>query len=154
MELVCGTKIFSIPNLSNRNPGAPAALTLAHDMNTITANKCFVKLMVDPIEYGQDTHSSCSVADVDRDGVVDVVITGALNATNGPTAVFYWNVAKNTVSHYVVVDPAYVNGWPWGTGRVNLGDANGDGAYQVVVSATDGTNADSQALTVTAPRSP
>lgn len=29
------------------------------------------------------------------------------------------------------------------------GDANGDGAYQVVVSATDGTNNDSQALTVT-----
>lgn len=127
MELVCGTKIYSIPDLSNRNPGAPATLTLAHDMNTITADKCFVKLMVDPTEYGQDTHSSCSVADVDRDGIVDVVITGALNSPNGPTAVFYWNVAKNTVSHYIPMDPAYANGWPWGTGRVNLGDANGDG---------------------------
>ena len=127
MELVCGTKIYSIPSLANRNPGAPGALTLAADMNTVSADKAFVKLAIDPVEYGVDTHSMCSVADIDRDGNMDVVISGALNAVNGPTAVFYWNVAKGTVSKYLPTDPSYANGWPWGTGRVNLGDANGDG---------------------------
>lgn len=127
MELVCGTKIYSIPSFADRNPATPALLTLVSDMNTITANKAFVKLAIDPVEYGTDTHSMCSVADIDRDGSMDVVISGALNAVNGPTAVFYWNVAKGTVSHYIPSDPSYANGWPWGTGRVNLGDANGDG---------------------------
>ncbi|MEO5602214.1 MAG: VCBS repeat-containing protein, partial [Cyclobacteriaceae bacterium] len=127
MELVCGTKIYSIPSFANRTPASPAALTLVSDMNTITANKAYVKLAIDPVEYGTDTHSMCSVADIDRDGVMDVVISGALNAVNGHTAVFYWNVAKGTVSYYLPTDPSYANGWPWGTGRVNLGDANGDG---------------------------
>jgi len=127
MELVCGTKIFSIPSLTNRNPATPAALTLARDMNTITANKAFVKLTIDPVEYGEDTHSSCSVADIDRDGFIDVIISGALNSVTGPTSVFYWNVQKNTVSFFSPPDPSYANGWPWGTGRVNIGDANGDG---------------------------
>ncbi|MEX2234167.1 MAG: VCBS repeat-containing protein, partial [Cyclobacteriaceae bacterium] len=128
MELVCGTKIFSIPDLSNRNPATPANLTLVADMNTINpAVQAFVKLAIDPVEYGTDTHSMCSVADIDRDGNMDVVISGALNSVSGPTTVFYWNVANGTVSYYVVTDPLYVNGWPWGTGRVNLGDANGDG---------------------------
>lgn len=127
MELVCGTKIFSIPTLTNRNPGSPGALTLSNDMNAVSADKCYVKLMLDPVEYGEDTHSACSVADIDRDGVVDVIISGALDSNTGKTAVFYWNVAKNKVSYYIPTDPAYANGWPWGTGRVNLGDANGDG---------------------------
>ncbi|MEX1241806.1 MAG: VCBS repeat-containing protein, partial [Cyclobacteriaceae bacterium] len=128
MELVCGTKIYSIPDLSNRNPGSPANLTLVADMNTIDPTvQAFVKLAIDPVEYGTDTHSMCSVADIDRDGNMDVVISGALNSVSGPTTVFYWNVANGTVSYYVVTDPLYVNGWPWGTGRVNLGDANGDG---------------------------
>jgi hypothetical protein len=135
MELVCGTKIYSIPSFANRNPAAPAALTLVADMNTISTVKAYVKLAIDPIEYGVDTHSMCSVADIDRDGNMDVVISGALNAVNGPTAVFYWNVAKGTVSYYIPTDPSYANGWPWGTGRVNLGDANGDGRTDLTFMA-------------------
>src|SRR5687768_8836908 len=127
MELVCGTKIYSIPSFADRNPATPANLTLVADMNAITTNDAYVKLAIDPVEYGTDTHSMCSVADIDRDGNMDVVISGALNSVSGPTTVFYWNVAKGTVSHYVVTDPLYANGWPWGTGRVNLGDLNGDG---------------------------
>jgi hypothetical protein len=127
MELVCGTKIYSIPSLTSRNPATPGALTLLHDMNTIGTDDCYVKLMLDLVEYGEDTHSSCSVADIDRDGNVDVVISGALNDVHGKTAVFYWNVVKNTVSHFIPPDADNVNGWEWGTGRVNLGDANGDG---------------------------
>src|SRR3989337_1537818 len=127
MELVSGTKIFTIPSLTNRNPATTATLSLYKDMNTIGVDKCFVKLMDDPDEYGEDTHSATSVADIDRDGFMDVIISGALNSEFGPTSVFYWNVAKNTLSDYEPADPTYANGWPWGTGRINLGDANGDG---------------------------
>src|SRR5690606_17915250 len=74
MELVCGTKIYSIPNLSNRTPATPAALTLVKDMNDINpAVQAYVKLATDPVEYGEDTHSMCSVANVDNDGTVDVI---------------------------------------------------------------------------------
>ncbi len=140
MELVAGTKIFSIPSLANRTAGSPAALTLIHDMNTVVPGvKAFVKLADDPVEYGKDTHSMTSVADMDRDGNIDVVISGALNSPTGRTAVFYWNVVKNTVSYALTPSSDdlgytsgdyydnYLTGWIWGTGRVNLGDANGDG---------------------------
>lgn len=141
MELICGTKVYTIPTLTNRTVGAPAALTLVKDMNVdFPATKCFVKLMNDPDEYGVDTHSSTSVADIDRDGSIDVVISGALNSSVGRTAVFYWNIAKNTLDYVLtpssaelglaVADPNFSNyqtGWIWGTGRVNIGDANGDG---------------------------
>lgn len=136
MELVCGTKIYSIPDLSNRNPATPANLSLVADMNTVDpAIQAYVKLAIDPVEYGVDTHSMTSVADIDRDGVMDVVISGALGSESGPTAVFYWNVAKGTVSYYLPQDPLYANGWPWGTGRVNLGDANGDGRTDLTFMA-------------------
>ena len=127
LELICGTKIYSIPSLTNRNPASPATLTLVKDMNTLTTNKCYVKLMLDPIEYGQDTHSSCSVADIDKDGNLDIIISGALNSATGKTAAFYWNIAKNKVSYYLPIDPSNTNGWPWGTGRVNLIDSDKDG---------------------------
>jgi FG-GAP-like repeat len=141
MELICGTKVYSIPTLTNRNPAGPSSLTLVKDMNVdFPATKCFVKLMNDPTEYGIDTHSSTSVADVDADGFIDVVIAGAFNSTVGRTAVFYWNIQKNTVAYkftpnstelgLAAADPnftSYATGWIWGTGRVNIGDANGDG---------------------------
>ncbi len=157
MELVVGPKIYTVPSLTNRNPAAPGALTLWRDMNTLTfdingdgaADQYFVKLMTDPIEYGVDTHSATSIADVDKDGHVDVVITGALNSSVGRTTIFYWNVQKNTVSGFRTLTSAdlgiapgtepggtcptgpsytnYQNGWIWGAGRVNIGDANGDG---------------------------
>ena len=149
MELIVGPKIYQIPNLTSRNPAAPASLTLWRDMNTISfdvnsdavPDQYFVKLMNDPVEYGIDTHSSTSVADIDKDGYMDVILTGALNSSVGRTTVFYWNVQKNTVSGYMTdtsVDlgiapsnepnyTSYQSGWIWGTGRVNIGDANGDG---------------------------
>ncbi|HYG02418.1 MAG TPA: hypothetical protein VD927_08220, partial [Chryseosolibacter sp.] len=126
LELVCGNRIFSIPTLTNRTPASPAALTLVKNMNDITTNDFFVKLMNDPVEYGVDTHSSCSVADIDGDGNLDIVISGALNSTSGKTAIFYWNVAKDISSYYLPVDPNNTNGWPWGTGRVNLIDSDDD----------------------------
>ena len=155
LELVVGPKIYKIPNLSaNRSPASPGALTQVADMNTIapgwditgegTADQYFVKLNNDPTEYGIDTHSSTSVADIDKDGSVDVVLTGAVNSASGRTAIFYWNVKDNKVTGmltpsstelgYTAAHPDYTNyqnGWIWGTGRVNLGDANGDGVIDL-----------------------
>lgn len=149
MELVVGSKIYQIPSLTSRSPASPAALTLWKDMNSLVfdankdgaADQYFVKLMNDPVEYGEDTHSSASVADIDKDGFQDVIVTGAVNSSVGRTAVFYWNIQKATVSTYLTQTSAdmgltaantpdytnYLNGWIWGTGRVNIGDANGDG---------------------------
>ena len=149
MELIVGPKIYQIPTLTNRTPSSPASLTLWKDMNTISfdvnsdasPDQYYVKLMNDPVEYGLDTHSSTSVADIDKDGYMDVILTGALNSSVGNTTVFYWNIQKNTVSGYMTDTSAdlgylmgnepnytsYLNGWIWGTGRVNIGDANGDG---------------------------
>lgn len=153
LELVVGAQIYTIPNLTNRNPALPAALTLFRDMNTIVfdingdgvPDQYFVKLMNDPAEYGIDTHASTSVADMDKDEHVDVVLTGAINTSNGRTAIFYWNVFDNTVTGMLTPNSAvmgypngpspaekslydnYLNGWIWGTGRVNIGDANADG---------------------------
>jgi hypothetical protein len=158
MELIVGSKIYRIPNISsNRSPATPQALTLWRDMNTLTfdinndgvADRYFVKLMNDPDEYGIDTHSSTSIADIDKDGNIDVVVTGALNSSSGRTAVFYWNVQANTVTGILTPNSAelginntnqplhtnYANGWIWGTGRVNLGDANADGNLDLLFIA-------------------
>jgi hypothetical protein len=161
MELVSGSKIYRIPNITNRNPGAPGSLTLWRDMNSLNfdingdgvPDQYFVKLMNDPAEYGIDTHSSASVADIDKDGNVDVIVTGALNSSSGRTTVFYWNVQANSVTGVMTPNSAelglpngpgpaatslytnYQNGWIWGTGRVNIGDANTDGNLDLLFIA-------------------
>ena len=151
LELVVGAQIYKIPSLTNRNPGAPGTLSLWKDMNTLAFNidgvagndQYFVKLMNDPAEYGIDTHSAASVGDIDKDGQIDVILTGAVNASDGRTAIFYWNIGDNTVTGMCTpkssefspaITPAqspdynnYLSGWLWGTGRINIGDANGDG---------------------------
>ena len=127
LELICGSKIFTIPSLTSRSPASPSTLTLYKNMNDLTTDDFYVKIMVDPVEYGTDTHSSCSIADIDKDGNIDVIISGALNSTSGKTAIFYWNVAKGKTSYYLPIDPSNTNGWPWGTGRVNLIDTDKDG---------------------------
>jgi hypothetical protein len=106
MELVVGAQIYRIPSLTNRNPASPGTLIPWRNMNDVVfdingdgvRDEYFVKLMNDPAEYGIDTHSSTSVADIDKDGHVDVVVTGALNSSSGRTTVFYWNVQANTVT--------------------------------------------------------
>ena len=157
MELVCGSQIYTVPSLTTRSPATPSKLTLWKDMNSITyditgdgvADQYFVKLMNDPDEYGQDTHSSCSVADIDKDGFVDVVVNGAVNSSGGRTGVFYWNIQDNTVTGMLTPTSAvlgipaatspdynnYLNGWIWGTGRVNIGDANADGKLDLIFIA-------------------
>lgn len=126
LELICGNLIYSVPNLSSRTT---QSLTLFADMNASSATKYYPRVYDDIVEYGLDNHSSTSVADIDEDGSIDVMISGSTikypAAQN--TAIFYWNVKKGIVSTYLPPDPTYVSGWPWGTGRINIGDSDGDG---------------------------
>lgn len=137
-ELVCGNFIYSVPNLSSRTL---QTLTVAKSMNLISGlpanKKYFPKVYNDPIEYGNANHSSTAVGDVDNDGSLDVLLSGAINSNSGATAVFYWNVAKEKVSVYNPPDPSNALGWPWGTGRINLSDTDGDGKLNVNFIAGD-----------------
>lgn len=139
MELVCGPIIYGVPNLGSRTL---QTLTVLKDMNTLGVTY-YPKGYLDLNEFGVDQASTTSVADVDGDGFIDVLMTGAVNCSgneaspcaNPVTTVFYWNVAKNTVKTFTPPDPTYPNGWIWGTGRINLGDANGDGKLEALFVA-------------------
>ncbi len=125
MELVTGKYIYNVPNLTSRTL---QVMTIAHDMSTIQSY--FPKVYLDLVEYGVDNASSTSVADLDEDGFLDVVLSGSTTkylVGAQVTSVFYWNVQKNKVSVFNPPDAVLPNGWTWGTSRINLGDANGDG---------------------------
>jgi hypothetical protein len=126
LELICGNLIYTVPSLASRSL---QSMTLFADMNSSSATKYYPRVYDDVVEYGLDNHSSTSVADIDEDGSIDVLITGSTikypAAQN--TAIFYWNVKKNIVSTYLPPDPVFASGWPWGTGRINIGDSDGDG---------------------------
>jgi len=134
LELVCGNIIYNVPDLSNRNPGTPINLAVAQDLNDLGA-QFYPKELFDAQEYGVTNYSSTSVADVNGDGNIDVVLSGAVGSTNGNTAIFFWDVANSTYSIYEPPDPIYPGGWPWGTSRPNLGDANGDGQLDILFIA-------------------
>ena len=140
LELVCGPIIYNVPSLAARTL---QVLTVAKDMNTL-GTTYYPKGYNDLNEFGVDQASSTSTADIDGDGFIDVLMTGAINCSGNEgapcgtniTTVFYWNVQKNTVSTYAPPDPVYpALGWIWGTGRINLGDANGDGKLEALFVA-------------------
>ncbi len=140
LELVCGPIIYTVPSLASRTL---QVLTIAKDMNTLGI-PYFPKGYNDINEYGVDQASTTSTADIDGDGFIDVLMTGAVNCSGNEgvpcgtnaTTIFYWNVKKNTVAIYKPADGANpVTGWTWGTGRINLGDANGDGKLEALFIA-------------------
>ncbi|MCH8231746.1 MAG: hypothetical protein IIB82_03755, partial [Bacteroidetes bacterium] len=136
LELVSGSIIYNVPNMASRTP---VTLTVANDMNALGLDQYFPKVLNDVFEYGITNFSSTSVADFDDDGNLDVFLSGAIGSNFGHTAVFYWNVSKGTVGSFLPTHPdtgsgaskvTYPNGWPWGTGRVNLGELDGDGILE------------------------
>ena len=90
-------------------------------------------------------NATTSVADYDQDGYLDVITTGADN--NDITTVFFWNVRTGVVKTFQDPIPtveastlkcnnappktAYAKGWRNGTGRLNIGDLDGDGQLNV-----------------------
>ncbi|MEP6738713.1 MAG: VCBS repeat-containing protein, partial [Chryseolinea sp.] len=113
LELVLGGAIYSV-DLGARTADAGV---LALMKSIPAAAKYYPKNST----FGYVT-SLTSVADYTLDGSLDVVMSGATNATNGTTSVFLWDVKNNT---YKIFQPP--NNWQHGTGRINIADIDGDG---------------------------
>ncbi|MEQ8245937.1 gliding motility-associated C-terminal domain-containing protein [Fulvivirga sp.] len=120
LELVSGGKIYSV-NLGSRTADAGSLTEIA----------------TMPIPYAvKHGENATSVADYNLDGFLDVIVSG--KDDNGITTVFFWDVQNNTVKTFN--DPLtnaetgsddYLKGWKGGTGRLNIGDMDGDGQLNV-----------------------
>ncbi|NMM48436.1 gliding motility-associated C-terminal domain-containing protein [Marinigracilibium pacificum] len=73
-------------------------------------------------DMGYATYSTSSVADVNGDGKLDVVMSGATDSNTGNTAIFIWDPHNDNFEVYETPDD-----WLWGTGRVTLTDVDNDG---------------------------
>lgn len=129
LELVSGTSIYQI-NLGSR-----------------TADAGSITELQSRSEYGvKRNHNTTSVADYNQDGFLDVIATG--KNSSGVTTVFFWDVTNDqlrtfndpiesvggTILKCTNMDPgddAYKKGWKHGTGRLNIGDLDGNGQLNV-----------------------
>jgi gliding motility-associated-like protein len=118
LELVVGCQIYDV-NLGTRTANS-GTLTL---LNSV------------PSYFVRDEYNATSVADFNQDGYLDVIASGSLNQHKNNTTVFFWDVQNNTVETYSDPQPllgaSYTNGWKNGTGRLNIGDLDGDGLLNV-----------------------
>ncbi|ELR72545.1 hypothetical protein C900_01219 [Fulvivirga imtechensis AK7] len=128
LELVSGLTIYNV-NLGSRTTDAGSL--------TVKASRS---------EYGiKRPENSTSIADYNQDGFLDVIATGKDN--NGVTTVFFWDVQNNVLRTYADPIPyveennlncaaasgtdVYAKGWVRGTGRLNIGDLDGNGQLNV-----------------------
>ncbi|UII31307.1 gliding motility-associated C-terminal domain-containing protein [Fulvivirga ulvae] len=128
LELVSGLKIYQV-NLGSRTQDA-GSLTLLDERTEYKIKK---------------PENSTSIADYNQDGFLDVIATGRDNA--GITTVFFWDVKNDVLKTYADPIPyvaeinlncsassgtdSYAKGWLRGTGRLNIGDLDGDGNLNV-----------------------
>jgi len=124
LELVLGCAIYSV-DLGNRSK----------DAGSLTLLKSW------PDYYIRNEYNATSVADYNQDGYLDVLASGSTGGHGKNTTVFFWDVHNNTVLTYSDPIPGditifacpdqtgeyYKNGWKNGTGRINIGDLDGDG---------------------------
>ena len=124
LELVLGCAIYSV-NLGARTLDA-GSLTLLKSV---------------PNYFIRNEYNATSVADYNQDGFLDVLASGSTNSHGDNTTVFFWDVHNNTVLTYIDPIPGditifacpdqtgeyYKDGWKNGTGRINIGDLDGDG---------------------------
>ncbi|HEX5169446.1 MAG TPA: gliding motility-associated C-terminal domain-containing protein [Cyclobacteriaceae bacterium] len=127
LELILGCKIYDV-NLGAR-----------------TANSGTITLLQSLPEYEiKHPYNATSIADYNLDGDVDIIASGGEDDGSGNlvTTIFMWDVTHNIVKKYsekiagsftILGCPnpytaqAYQYGWVNGTGRINIGDLDGDG---------------------------
>ncbi len=124
LELVLGCSIYSV-NLGTRTKDS-GSLTL---------------LKSAPQYFIRNEFNATSVADYNLDGFLDVLASGSTIANGKNTTVFFWDVHNNVMDTYSDPIPGnitifacptktgqyYKDGWLNGTGRINIGDLDGDG---------------------------
>lgn len=124
LELVLGCAIYSV-DLGARTLDA-GSLTLLKNL---------------PQYFIRHEFNATSVADYNLDGFLDVLASGSTNSNGSNTTVFFWDVQNNTFLTYSDPIPGnitiyacpdqngqfYKDGWKNGTGRINIGDLDGDG---------------------------
>jgi hypothetical protein len=118
LELITGNEIYGVDLVAG-------TLTLLHDMDVDLASSGYAGTY-HPKYYASwdDQWTAISVADVNLDGHMDVVTSGALGSDyTGTTSTFYWDVTNNFVAVYQDAG----NNFNKGTGRVNIADVDGDG---------------------------
>lgn len=124
LELVIGCAIYSV-NLGTRTKDS-GSLTLLKSVTDY---------------YIRFEYNATSIADFNQDGFLDVLASGSTSSNGANTTVFFWDVHNNIVKTYSdpipgditiyacpdKTDDFYKNGWINGTGRINIGDLDGDG---------------------------
>jgi gliding motility-associated-like protein len=124
LELVLGCSIYRV-DLGNRTKDS-GSLTL---------------LKSAPEYFIRNEFNATSIADYNLDGYLDVLASGSTEANGKNTTIFFWDVHNNVMHTYSDPIPGkmtifacpdktgeyYKNGWQNGTGRINIGDLDGDG---------------------------
>ena len=119
LELITGDDIWSVDL-------AAGTLTRVADMDTDLAASGFSG-SYHPKYYSSwdDQWSAISVADFNLDGNIDVLTSGALGSGYwSTTSVFFWDIANGEVKVYQDGGNNFIRG----TGRINIGDTDGDGS--------------------------
>ncbi len=120
LELVLNDKIYRVNTSASRTQDS-WSLTKIDDAN-----------IGYKLKGGNSESATTSVADYNLDGFLDVIFTGA--DENNYTTVFFWDVENETTKEYTYTESIanYGKGWHNGTGRINIGDLDGDGQLNAV----------------------
>ena len=110
LELVVGGKIYSV----GINRG-----TMSATLNVEDSIAMYPVYMAAGWGYNR---TGTSVADYNLDGYLDVITAGN-DFFGDSTRYYFWDVHNGVVQKYT--DPTY--NWPYGAGRPNLADLDGDG---------------------------
>lgn len=109
-ELVAGLSVFKVDLPPSR----------AFDSGNFT-------LLTSRPEFGVRnslSNGASSVADYNQDGHLDILATGSDGGPfAAPTTAFFWDVHNDVLRKFTDVD----SDWGLGTGRINIGDLDGDG---------------------------
>lgn len=131
LELVNGLRIYRV----DINRTGTSSITLIQENKAYTAKMYLGTYSV--------AFTPTSVADFNRDGYLDILAIGSLKGYSPytwpvfeytkndipTTSILFWDVHNNILKTYT--DPENDN-WPFGAGRVNIADIDGDNALDAV----------------------
>ena len=116
LELITGNEIWSI-NEDKRTR------TIVADLNELIHDDDSTVNFYPKFRTGSNI-SSASIADYNQDGNLDIILSGALGSSlrSAETTVFFWDITNKSFLKW-----ADGKNFRNGTGRINIGDVDGDG---------------------------